>query len=89
MIGNAVNKSEFLRPNFSMTHKNETFPTKPPMQINETNKDACSSVIGPEGNLVFGDCSSIRFAFAQAQFQPNAKFSRFAEHFKAELLSLE
>lgn len=87
MIGNAVNKSEFLRPNFSMTHKNEKFPSKPPIHTNDTNKDACSSVIGPEGNFVFGDFSSIKFAFAQAQFHPNAIFSRFPENFKAKLIN--
>lgn len=57
------------------------------MQTNVTIKDACVFVIGPDGNLVFGDCSSNKFAFAQAQFQPNAKSPKFAENFKDKLFN--
>lgn len=42
--------------------------------------------MGPHGNLVFGDCSSKKLAFPQAQCHPNAMLPRFAENFQEYLL---
>lgn len=85
IAGTAKNKIGFFLPNLSINNKYVIFPIKPPKQTNETTKDASSFVIGPSSNLVVGDCNSRKFAFAQAQFQPNENIDKFAANFAEKI----